>query len=64
MERIDFIKNASLTVSGSLLAAPNLDFAKRHRFGIQLYSVCDDMKKDPLSTLKELAKMGYNYVEG
>ena len=64
MERRDFIKNASLAVAGSMLVAPNLDFAKRKSIGIQLYSVRDDMKKDPLSTLKELAKMGYNYVEG
>ncbi len=64
MERRQFVKNASLAVTGALLATPNLDFAKRNRFGIQLYSVRDDMKKDPLSTLKELAKMGYDYVEG
>ena len=64
MERRHFIKNASLAVTGALVATPNLDFAKRHKFGIQLYSVRDDMKKDPLSTLKELAKIGYNYVEG
>jgi sugar phosphate isomerase/epimerase len=31
--------------------------------GIQLYSVRDDMKKDPLATLKALADMGYKYVE-
>jgi len=31
--------------------------------GIQLYSVRDDMKKDPLGTLTQLAKMGYKYVE-
>lgn len=31
--------------------------------GIQLYSVRDDMKKDPLGTLQALAKMGYQYVE-
>ena len=64
MERRDFIKNASLAVASSYVIAPNFDFAKRHRYGIQLYSVRDDMKKAPLSTLKELAKMGYNYVEG
>jgi sugar phosphate isomerase/epimerase len=31
--------------------------------GIQLYSVRDDMKKDPLGTLKQLSEMGYKYVE-
>ncbi|MEN9684461.1 MAG: hypothetical protein RLZZ28_247 [Bacteroidota bacterium] len=31
--------------------------------GIQLYSVRDDMKQDPLGTLKALSEMGYHYVE-
>ena len=31
--------------------------------GLQLSSVRDDMKKDPMATLKELSSMGYKYVE-
>jgi len=31
--------------------------------GLQLYSVRDDMKKDPAGTLTQLAKMGYKNVE-
>jgi sugar phosphate isomerase/epimerase len=31
--------------------------------GVQLYSIRDDMKKDPLGTLKQLAAMGYKHVE-
>jgi len=31
--------------------------------GIQLYSVRDDMTKDPAGTLQKLAEMGYKYVE-
>ena len=31
--------------------------------GIQLYSIRDDMKKNPLDTLKKLADVGYRYVE-
>ena len=31
--------------------------------GIQLYSIREDMKKDPAGTLKLLAAMGYKYVE-
>ncbi len=31
--------------------------------GLQLYSVRDDMMKDPLGSLTQLAKMGYVYVE-
>ncbi len=30
---------------------------------VQLYSVRDDMEKDPLGSLKQVAKMGYKYVE-
>jgi sugar phosphate isomerase/epimerase len=37
--------------------------ASGHITGVQLYSVRDDMKKDPLGTLKALADMGYRYVE-
>jgi sugar phosphate isomerase/epimerase len=36
---------------------------KRRIMGIQLYTVRDDMKKDPAGTLKQLAAMGYRYVE-
>jgi sugar phosphate isomerase/epimerase len=31
--------------------------------GVQLYSVRDDMKRDPQSTLTALAEMGYKFVE-
>jgi sugar phosphate isomerase/epimerase len=31
--------------------------------GIQLYSVRDDMKKDPSGTLKQVSDIGYKYVE-
>jgi sugar phosphate isomerase/epimerase len=31
--------------------------------GLQLYSVRDDMEKDPLGSLTQVAKMGYVYVE-
>jgi sugar phosphate isomerase/epimerase len=31
--------------------------------GLQLYSIRDDMRKDPVASLKEVANMGYGYVE-
>lgn len=37
--------------------------ASDHIVGIQLYSVRDDMSKDPSGTLKQLSAMGYRYVE-
>lgn len=42
-----------------LLAAPK----KKFLTGVQLYSIRDDMKADPLGTLKKLAAMGYKNVE-
>jgi sugar phosphate isomerase/epimerase len=50
---------ASAFAPGTLLAGRK----DNHIVGIQLYSVRDDMKKDPLSTLKQLSGMGYRYVE-
>ena len=37
--------------------------AQKGMVGIQLYSVRDDMMKDPVGSLTQLAKMGYVYVE-
>lgn len=59
-----------LTQSGILLAgAATLphqimaNVASNAVLGVQLYSVRDDMKKDPLGTLKQLSAMGYKNVE-
>ena len=63
--RRDFIKTSSLVVAGTM-AFSNEVFARKKEkqiVGIQLYSVRDDMKKDPLGTLKLLAAMGYTDVE-
>jgi sugar phosphate isomerase/epimerase len=63
--RREFIKKSALAVAGgsllssSLFAAP----AKKELMGLQLYCVRDEMKADPLGTLKELAKIGYQNVE-
>ena len=59
-----------LTQSGMLLAGAAVlphqllaNFASNSVLGVQLYSVREDMKKDPLGTLKQLAAMGYKNVE-
>lgn len=63
--RRKFLQNTAMVVAGSsffssrLLAMPT----RTQITGIQLYSVRDDMKKDPLATLKALSDMGYKYVE-
>jgi sugar phosphate isomerase/epimerase len=63
--RRDFIKTSALAVAGGSLLSSSL-FAnppKKKLLGLQLYCVRDEMKTDPLGTLKELAKFGYKYVE-
>ena len=63
--RRTFIKKATLAVAGTTLFSRELFAAEKARqlTGVQLYSVRDDMKNDPLGTLKQLAKMGYKNVE-
>lgn len=60
-----FLKNSSLLVAGTMGLSHNLFANKKtsQLVGIQLYSIRDDMKKDPLGSLKQLAEMGYKYVE-
>lgn len=64
--RRDFIKTGALLATGSFLL-PNLllgeSQAKMNDVGIQLYSVRDDMQKNPVSTLQKLAKIGYKELE-
>lgn len=63
--RRTFLKNSSVALAGSMAFSNGLFAQKKARqiTGIQLYSVRDDMKKDPLATLKQLKEMGYTYVE-
>ncbi len=66
LSRRKFIVNTSLTVAGAMLLSDQIfagNKAKNTILGIQLYSVRDDMKADPLGTLKQLAAMGYKNVE-
>jgi sugar phosphate isomerase/epimerase len=63
--RRDFLKKSAATLASTTLLA-NLSFAGTKASGIvgvQLYSIRDDMKKDPLASLKEVAAMGYKNVE-
>jgi len=66
LSRRKFLVKGSLSVAGTMLLTKDI-FAHKaatpHVLGIQLYSVRDEMKKDPLGTLKQLAAMGYKYVE-
>jgi sugar phosphate isomerase/epimerase len=66
--RRSFIKNSATLVAGASLLNTNHLLAAatgkgKTLTGVQLYSIRDDMKKDPLGTLKQLAAMGYKHVE-
>ncbi len=64
ISRRTFVKNSSLTITG-ISFLPSVLKAKTPKdiLGVQLYSVRDDMKKDPAGTLKKVSQMGYKYVE-
>lgn len=65
ISRRSFLMNSTLAFGGAMIL-PDKIFALKKKnglVGLQLYSVRDDMKKDPLGTLQQLAKMGYKNVE-
>ncbi|MBV5312195.1 MAG: sugar phosphate isomerase/epimerase [Prolixibacteraceae bacterium] len=63
--RRSFIKNSTVLLAGTALLSRTAWAASKPSeiIGLQLYSVRDDMKKDPLGTLTQLAKIGYKHVE-
>ncbi len=64
--RRKFIKQSTLAIAGTALVSNKIfSMAKPsgERLGLQLYSVRDDMQKDPSGTLKKLSAIGYRYVE-
>jgi sugar phosphate isomerase/epimerase len=65
LTRRTFVKNSTLAIAGATLFSKSLIAAAKDKTitGVQLYSVREEMKKDPAGTLKQLADMGYKYVE-
>lgn len=63
--RREFVKTGSLAALAAAFLPRNMSFQSKDRpiVGLQLYSVRDDMMKDPKGSLKKLADMGYVYVE-
>ena len=63
--RRSFIQNSALLLAGTALLSKTAFAAAKPSeiVGVQLYSVRDDMKKDPIGTLTQLAKIGYKNVE-
>lgn len=63
--RRTFVKAGALAAAGAALYPGQLFAGAKTKSitGLQLYSVRDDMGKDPVGSLTQLAKMGYVYVE-
>ena len=62
--RRTFLQQSALAVAAAgLLPGESFAFFKRDIVGLQLYSVRTDMNKDAAGTLKQVAAMGYRYVE-
>ena len=63
--RRTFLKNSAVLLAGTALMSKTSFAASNPAeiVGIQLYSIREDMKMDPIGTLTQLAKMGYTNVE-
>ena len=65
--RRSFLRNSAMGIGALAFASPALQALAAVKYkklvGVQLYSVRDDMRKDPQATLNALAEMGYKYVE-
>lgn len=65
--RRSFLRNSAMGLGAFAFASPALQALAAVKYkklvGVQLYSVRDDMRKDPQGTLNALAEMGYKYVE-
>jgi sugar phosphate isomerase/epimerase len=63
--RRTFIKTSAMAVAGTTIFSGSFFACTRKKgiVGLQLYSVREEMSKDPLGSLTQLATMGYVYVE-
>jgi sugar phosphate isomerase/epimerase len=63
--RRTFVKTGAMVALGTVFLPESVFAAKKNKrmVGLQLYSVRDEMSKDPMGTLTQLSKMGYVYLE-
>lgn len=63
--RKTFLKNSALAIAGAAVFNRRIfaDAPEKELLGLQLYSVRDEMSKDPMGTLKKIAEIGYKNVE-
>jgi sugar phosphate isomerase/epimerase len=74
IQRRKFLKTASVFTSGVLLtgfssrlagcASSKVNAAINDNYGLQLYTLRDDLPKDPQGVLKQVASFGYKQLEG
>lgn len=62
--RRNFLKQSSIYATGALVL-PSIAFTplKEQQYGVQLYSFRDEMTKDPLATLAQIAAIGITEIE-
>ena len=63
--RRTFIKTSAIALAATAIINKSV-FAsalKPDLVGVQLYSIREDMKEDPLGSLKQIAGMGYKNIE-
>ncbi|MGB5385317.1 MAG: sugar phosphate isomerase/epimerase [Eudoraea sp.] len=62
--RRDFLLRSTVFTTGSLLL-PSFTYApiKTQRYGVQLYSFRNEMAKDAIATLKQIASLGFKEIE-
>lgn len=64
MKRRHFIKQTTLaSLSALAMARCKMEAQGYTDFGVQLWTVREDMKKDPITTLKSIKALGYTDVE-
>ena len=69
MKRREFVLKSSLLTT-TILAPMSISSCtvnptkETHKIGIQLYSLRDEMVKNPKETLAKVASYGYKFIEG
>ncbi|MFT5384165.1 MAG: hypothetical protein ACI81W_001565, partial [Saprospiraceae bacterium] len=65
MNRRNFIEKAGIVGASAFLPLSCISMTKqpKYKMGYQLYSIRDEMAKDPIATLKALKAMGYEDFE-
>jgi len=62
-----FLKTGAMAIAGAALLRKEAitlpPKKKKSIVGVQLYSVREEMSKDPMGSLRQVASMGYKYVE-